>query len=63
MLLMTSSRTSSVMVEKIQNGRFIAIFRILRQEFDLEKFFMYPSHICYAMHVTSDQFSDKLNNG
>ena len=31
MLQMTSSRKSLIMTEKIQNGRFIAIFRILRQ--------------------------------
>ena len=31
MLQMTISRTGSIMVNKIQNGRFIAIFRILRQ--------------------------------
>ena len=31
MLLMTSSGTSSIIAEKIQNGEFIAIFRILRQ--------------------------------
>ena len=32
---MTSSGTSSIMAEKIQNGRFIVIFCILRQQFDL----------------------------
>ena len=32
---MTSSRTDSLMPEKNQNSRFIAIFRILHQEFDL----------------------------
>ena len=35
MLLMTSSRTSSIMAEKKKNGRFIAIFNILRLKIDL----------------------------
>ena len=32
---MTSYLTSSIMAEKIENGRLIAIFHILRQYFDL----------------------------
>ena len=35
MLLISSSQTSIVIAEKIQNGKFIATFRILHQEFDL----------------------------
>ena len=34
-LQMISSRTSSIMSEKNQNGRFIALFCILHQKFDL----------------------------
>ena len=35
MLQMTSSRTSSIMAEKNQNGRFIVIFRSSRKKNDL----------------------------
>ena len=66
MLLMTSSWTSSIITEKkTQNGRFTVIFRILRQKFDLVG--ALKSFLCIlpksVMHVTSDQFTDKFNNG
>ena len=67
MLLMTSSRTSSIMAEKKKKcliycdfSHFTSIIWPCGRD-NLKSF----SHILFkfVMHVTNDQFSDKFNNG
>ena len=59
MLLINSSRTSSIMAKKIQNGRFIAIFRIYVNNLTLWN--ISSSNLVCMLLISSSRRSSKMS--